>query len=692
MAKSKHSARKKAEAANGVASSDAPKAAWEGQHLRLAVGMGLGFGLVGQIAIAWLMPGAMDSPWLARLVGVLCSTAMWAVLALALALLSGPGLIDNQRGRLASTLSACVLGWLVLLQLCGVVLRVVSGSFLTLGALTFSLGSGEHVLHALVGDYLSWILGAIIVWLGLTVAFGRYLSLATSRRSQRRAWPVSGFLVLILALGALLQFRGHSPFIRSVFVSGPLLALVGSLDEDFSLRPTSSRPEAIGAPLAPPGPPIVYGNLWQHAARAHRGSRPNVLLLMLESVSPSHLSYAGYDRKTPAIDRLAYGGLRMTRVWTTATHSNYAQMAVLSSLFPRRSNGLDTYRRLDYPRVLFHDVFHLLDYDTATISSQDENWQGMLRFQQTGTPTYYWYSADHRGPRIDTGTEKIVPDDVTTDVALDWLSRRGDKPWALYMNFQGTHFPYTVGKLARRPHQPEVPTWPTFTYLRYPESEKPIVINRYDNALAQVDDQIARIYRYLKEVGELDNTLWIVTSDHGELFFEKGLVTHGRTLYEAEARVPLLLHWPDGIEPEERTEPVSHLDIMPTVLQLLGLPAHPAFQGRSFASASAASGEEDRRAVFMNIQGLRFVDAIVCWPYKLILDRTGETQLLFDLARDPTESSNIIEQHPEITTRLADCLKRQLLAQLDYHSENAVDLRRQRYQPRLLRCPRFPKN
>jgi arylsulfatase A-like enzyme len=360
-------------------------------------------------------------------------------------------------------------------------------------------------------------------------------------------------------------------------------------------------------------------------------------------------------------------------------------------LFPRRGNGLDTYRRLDYPRVLFHDVFHTLDYDTATISSQDENWQGMLRFQQTGTPTYYWYSANHRGPRIDTGTEKIVPDDVTTDVALDWLSRRGDKPWALYMNFQGTHFPYSIGKRARRPYQPEMPTWPTFTYLRYPESEKQTVINRYDNALAQVDDQIARIYRYLKEVGELDNTLWIVTSDHGELFFDKGLVTHGRTLYEAEARVPLLLHWPDGIEPEERTDPVSHLDIMPTVLQLLGLPAHPAFQGRRFASASRSPGEEEPPAVLMNIQGLRFADAIVCWPYKLILDRTGETQLLFDLARDPAEANNIIEQHPEITTRLADSLKRQLLAQLDYHSENAADLRRRRYQPRLRRCPRLPK-
>ena len=89
----------------------------------------------------------------------------------------------------------------------------------------------------------------------------------------------------------------------------------------------------------------------------------------------------------------------------------------------------------------------------------------------------------------------------------------------------------------------------------------------------------------------------------------------------------------------------------------------------------------------MNIQGLRFADAIICWPYKLILERTSEKQYLYDLAADPTEDKNIIEARPDIAQRLNDTLSKQLIAQLDYHREDALDLRKQRFQPRLRPCP-----
>jgi len=382
------------------------------------------------------------------------------------------------------------------------------------------------------------------------------------------------------------------------------------------------------------------------------------------------------------------GGLNMTHAWATATHSNYAQMAVLSSLFPRRGHGLDQYTRLDYPRVLFHDVFHWLGYQTATISSQDEDWQGMRRFQNTGTPTHYWYSADYEGEKLDTGTETIVPDDQTTEVVLDWLSHTSPhQPWALYVNFQASHFPYLIPPEAERPWQPSEPTPSTFTYLRYPESEKQIVINRFDNSLRYTDEQIGRLLRYLELSGEIDNTLIVVSTDHAEAFFDKGMVTHGKTLYEFETRVPLFLYWPGHIPPESRDEPVSHLDILPTVIDYLGLPPHPAFQGRSFRTPDPDG--VGKHALFMNIQGLRFADGIVCWPYKLILDRTSSLQFLFDLSRDPDEEHNLVDTHPELLRRLADTLSQQLLAQLDYHRSGSK-LLKERYQPRLRRCPALP--
>jgi hypothetical protein len=93
--------------------------------------------------------------------------------------------------------------------------------------------------------------------------------------------------------------------------------------------------------------------------------------------------------------------------------------------------------------------------------------------------------------------------------------------------------------------------------------------------------------------------------------------------------------------------------------------------------------------MFINIQGLRFADAVVCWPYKLILDRTSSLQFLFDLSKDPDEEHNLIETRPELARRLADTLSQQLLAQLDYHRTGST-LPKKRYQPRLRRCPALP--
>jgi hypothetical protein len=87
----------------------------------------------------------------------------------------------------------------------------------------------------------------------------------------------------------------------------------------------------------------------------------------------------------------------------------------------------------------------------------------------------------------------------------------------------------------------------------------------------------------------------------------------------------------------------------------------------------------------MNIQGLRYADGIVCWPYKLVLDRTDKRQLLFDLSRDPHEEDNLLEREPRRAHALSQTLSMQLLAQLDYHAEGSP-APHERFQPRLRPC------
>jgi arylsulfatase A-like enzyme len=660
------------------------------------VGASLGgaLGLGGQLAVAALAARPPESSVLERAGGEAYALALWLFVALVLALVGRP-LLGRRAGRaLAIALSTLGFAALALLTITGALLRVTTGSYLTTGAVVFSLGSVEHFLGAAARHYRPFVLAAAGVL--AAIASVAALSLCRAARAPSSTRPPGSTRIdlalaagLALLLGAGYASRTRGELARGLFAAAPLPALLRSLDlgEGLDAREGLGAPLgplALAAELAPAGPPLAETEAWARAAGAAGGPRPNVVLLVLESVAPGHLGYLGYARPTtPALDALARRALVMRRAWAAATHSNYAQMALLSSLFPRRGHQLDQYTRLDYPRVLFHDLFHALGYRTATISSQDERWQGMRRFQETGTPTYFWYAADYDGEKIDIGTELVVPDARTVDVVGRWLGGlEPGRPWALYVNFQATHFPYSLTADVERPFQPSEPTWATFTYLAYPRAELDVAVNRYDNALRYVDAQVGRLRALLEQRGELERTLLVVTADHGETFFEKGLVTHGRTLYDVEARVPLLLHWPERLAAEVRDKPVSHLDVLPTVLELLELPPHPAFQGRSFARA----GDPGRHAIYMNIQGLRHADAIVCWPFKLILERTDGTAELFDLERDPAEEHNLVERYAEVAARLRDTLTAQLLAQLAYHAPGAAE-RAVRYQPRLRPCP-----
>ena len=488
-------------------------------------------------------------------------------------------------------------------------------------------------------------------------------------------------LLLSSAVGA----GSAQAFDSRVFFSTAELAFAFSVRNASGLRDVAA---AAGSAVAPPeaGPPKSAESLWSLAIENHVGPRPNVILLTLESVSYKHFAFEGYKRGvTPNLDALAKGGLRVRRAWSTATHSNYAQMAILSSLFPRRGTQLDMYHKLDYPRLLPHDLFHRLDYATATISSQDETWQGMLRFQKTDTPTEYWHAQDHEGPFIDTGTERVVPDELTMARIKRWIRKHKDEKWALYVNLQATHFPYRLPEQAARPFRPDEPNPATFTYLRYPESELEIVKNRYDNALSYVDRQVGRLRNHLRTLGLESDTLWVVTSDHGELFHEHGMVTHGKTLYEGETRIPVIFYWPGHIEPRDLLRPASHLDIMPTVAGLLKLPPHPSYQGASLLETPVGAPP----AVFMNIQGLRFVDGVVCYPWKFIYDATGRQAMLFHLERDPQENDNLLQKNPDVAAKMASVLQAQIDAQLDYH-EGDSERREAFFQPRLARCPSLP--
>ena len=563
-------------------------------------------------------------------------------------------------------------------------LRLMMGSSLTISGLKFFFNSARHMLAAITSQYRFHV----AVGVGSVVVVSAAVALLVSRAVKPPMNVRRGELVGVLAMAALTVMTIMAPvplgFAQSTTRTSAELAL-------FSSAKAPRRGGFLGASTlgatALASPEIQQAVAWE-ASLEDGQHRPNLVLVMLESVGGNHMGYAGYNREaSPNLNRIAKQSLVFTRAYSTATHSNYAQMATLSSLFPRRGGSLDVYERLDYPRVLLHDAAFKLGFETATISSQDETWQGMLRFQETGTPTFYRHARDYQGEHLTLGTEDVAPDEDTVRDAIVWIDSVSGSPFSIYINLQSTHFPYPIPKSAAHPFKPFEPQG-TFNYVSWEKEELPIILNRYDNALHYVDTQVGTLYDALADRGLLDDTVFVVTADHGEMFFEHDLVTHGRTLHEEEARVPFIVHYPDGVAPRFVDEAVSTVDVLPTMIELAGAPPHPAFQGESVARLGLGEGSHTA-AVFLNIQGWKHYDAVVCMPYKLVFDPDTQQSALYDLATDPREDSDIAKHKPDVVVALSAVLQAQLDAQEAYHAddEQGARLRAERFAPVLLPCP-----
>ncbi len=662
---------------------------WCARNLLIGAAVGILMGTAAQVVIPVLgntPPGTPEPALWVRAAGVLLTAGCYGAVMLVLSAISGIGLGRPLGRRIAVAASTLLLTGLFAWSVSAVVVRVLAGSHVTIGAVDFFLNSTTHLSSAALDGFSVQLiaLGSAVLVVGALIVWSlRGASVATPVTKLRHAAVAAIGLLSAGSLYTANSVGGEAT--GALWETTPELAMLGSIHTELveSYDASSYRTEN-GAELEP-GPPLEAGAAWQLVVDERKTRpRPNVLVLTLESFSPKHLGYLGYDRRiTPNLDRIAARSLRFRRAWTTATHSNYAQMAILSSLFPRRTAGLDVYKRMDYPRVLLHDFFHDADYRTATITSQDETWQGMLRFQTTGTPTYFHHAKDHEGAFFHTGTGNVVPDHLTAEKATKWIAAQPG-PWSLYVNFQMAHFPYTLPKSAERPFKNAQPTPGKFNYFDYPEREKQIVINRYDNAVHYVDEQVGKLWWFLRGAGLLDNTIWVITSDHGELFHEHGIVTHGKTLYDGEARVPLLVHYPAKLAARDVNTPVSHLDVLPTIAALADFPSHPSFQGENISRPDQLAAN---RAIYMNIQGLKTGQAIVCWPYKLIVDKSAKRTMLFDLANDPNELDDLSERRTPITLALAKTLRAQLRAQMRYHHPKHTEQRESRYAPRMLRCP-----
>jgi arylsulfatase A-like enzyme len=421
---------------------------------------------------------------------------------------------------------------------------------------------------------------------------------------------------------------------------------------------------------------------------AAAASAPNVLLIIVDTLRSDHLASYGYERRTsPAIDALAAQGVLFENSFSTSSYTLPSHASILTGRYPRDHQvEWDTaYRRPAQPVPTLPQMLQSQGYRTGAFSantlyfSREHGFgRGFLHFED-----FFHSAADRawrtgygaivqrlvrRPLRMNLAARKLAAD--VTSAAERWISRDPGRPFFVTMNFMDVHDPY----LPPQPYRSKFSTMANPGGLinfrgKVPESLTPEQlqgeVDAYDGAIAYVDAEVSRLMSAIEAKGLTRQLLVIVTSDHGEEFFEHGSFGHGRHLYREVIQVPLIVWGPGRVAQGKRmSQPVSTAAIPATIMSLLGADAapfpipslQPLWEGtRTDFPLALSELKQTELAGPIQYGSMRsLVDG--SWHY---IEQAGRGYELFAFPTDPREAFNLATSPaaPDIARRFKELIR-----------------------------------
>jgi arylsulfatase A-like enzyme len=565
------------------------------------------------------------------------------------------------------------------------------GGYLDLLVMTFKKYFINELRYFWSGSDFPWTVPvshmALLAIAGVLVASFNRLWPARTLTRRARAWlfitlaiwlallrmPLYGVCSLLLAagLGRLLcaGVASFEPRQGRYAVAG-LLSLLIVLASLSSGRQAVRKYRAISA--LPPVP---------------AGAR-NVVLVVCDTVRAVSLSLYGYERDTtPNLRQWARKGVRYAMAlvpapWTYPSHSSF-----FTGQWPYKLNSQWNFS-LDAAYPTLAEYLASRGYQTVGLVANTMGCgyetgldRGFAQYEDYPlTPRLFlgritagsWILTNIlcRGDFYERKWINLQSRDARgiNDRFLGWLRRRPrDRPFFAFLNYFDAHSPYVppaeyAGRFGIKPRIPEdyrlLFDIPQLATSKDWQRNFFMARDRYDDCIAALDDQLGRLLEALSTQGLLDNTLVIITSDHGESFGDHRVLGHGAALYLDQTMVPLLIFSPDAPAGRTVANPVSLRDLPATIVDQLGLSAGSPFPGHSLAAfwtsspgqaspritpalsemaqAAAFGSEQERKPTRALLQM-----SLVASGWHYIRDRVGPEQL-YDLRSDPTELRNLV--------------------------------------------------
>ena len=440
----------------------------------------------------------------------------------------------------------------------------------------------------------------------------------------------------------------------------------------------------------------------------------NVIVIVIDSLRPDHLGYGGYSRATsPFMDRIAAQSVTFDQAFANSSFTQQSVATLMSGLLPSRTGstgwGVPPFKS----SMTLGEIYARAGYRTAFFSNtlvlEDPLFsQGFEKVEILGNK---W---DYNGGGLQL-----------SKTAAEFAKAQRDERFLMYLHYLDPHAPYRPPKEVHSLFVDEIYPHPMELYPYVRDHVHELVktgfgpgdprfedlVTRYDAEIALVDRAIETLFKDLDAAGLLEESILVITSDHGEEFLDHQFVDHAWTLYNESLRVPLLI-WTPEIHPSRTDQRVDLADLLPTLMELSEISYDPeAFDGKSLFQSSDSGFHLDPQpkahvaeVLIANRNTLRSITVgrwkyIAAWKWHspeeraaaLVAENVPATDIwgpvaheeLYDLEADPGETMDVSADHPEVVSRfrshlenyLASCSKEEGRAPTEFNPEQESALK-----------------
>ena len=378
----------------------------------------------------------------------------------------------------------------------------------------------------------------------------------------------------------------------------------------------------------------------------------NVILISVDTLRPDRLGCYGYKRNTsPSIDRLAKRGVRFESVISECSWTAPAHMTLFTGLYPTTHGitapGVSLWNRIPtLPEVLKRDGYRTFAYTGGgNVAAYYGFGRGFERYVVSGEGK--------------NGLKSCALDKAIV-LAQEQIERfQPEEPYFIFVHGYDVHSPYEAWEpWASRFRSPDAEPFDDYLrddfdfrkrgYRLSPGNIK-FLSDLYDAGVARADQLLGGFFEFLERRGELERTIVVFLSDHGEEFGEHGSVGHYGTIYPECLRVPLVIVGP-GLAPGVVRQSVGLKDVMPTLLQLVGIPAPPS---RGCSLVPLMRGEHvPPWPMFSETDYGVHLRSVIWEGHQMIRKAYDSVPRLFDLRTDPNANRDMAKDHPQRVTEL----------------------------------------